>query len=170
IGLIKYAQDAPIWKELIRCMLDPQRKLPDRPNWESRNSSNTGANTLPTNSWGGIDYTRLDLTNFDLVPIWWADLWPEEYGDDVTRVEANEIARRSILTKYLERQLQADRILTISNFDFCTMRAYSDLAPISMTDDEKRSARARGLTREWDLDWDFDSDTPHFLRDKKGYE
>ena len=42
---IKYAQDSPIWKELIRCMLDPQRKLPDRPNWESRNSSNTGANS-----------------------------------------------------------------------------------------------------------------------------
>ncbi|EJK64400.1 hypothetical protein THAOC_14866 [Thalassiosira oceanica] len=47
------------------------------------------------------------------------------------------------------------------------MRAYSDLAPISMTDDERRSARARGLTREWELDWgDLDSDT-HFLRDKK---
>ena len=42
---IKYAQDSPIWKELIRCMLDPQRKLPDRPNWESGNSSNTGANS-----------------------------------------------------------------------------------------------------------------------------
>ena len=25
---IKYDQDAPIWMELIRCMLDPQRKLP----------------------------------------------------------------------------------------------------------------------------------------------
>jgi len=125
---------------------------------------------LPINPWGGIDFTRVDLANVELVPIWWADLWPEDYGDDVTRVEANEIARRSILTKYLERQLQADRILTISNFDFCTMRAYSDLAPISMTDDERRSARARGLTREWELDWgDLDSDT-HFLRDKKWYE
>ena len=35
---IKYAQDAPIWKELIQCLLDPQHKLPARPNWESRDS------------------------------------------------------------------------------------------------------------------------------------
>ena len=47
---IKYAQDAPIWKELIRCMLDPQRKLPARPNWESRDSSNTGANSQSNQS------------------------------------------------------------------------------------------------------------------------
>ncbi|EJK65511.1 hypothetical protein THAOC_13615 [Thalassiosira oceanica] len=25
---IKYAQDASVWKELIQCMLDPQRELP----------------------------------------------------------------------------------------------------------------------------------------------
>jgi len=42
---IKYAQDASIWKELIRCMLDPQRELPARPNWGSRDSSNRGANS-----------------------------------------------------------------------------------------------------------------------------
>ena len=47
---IKYAQDAPIWKDLIRCMLDPRRKIPDRPNWESRNSSNTGANSQSNQS------------------------------------------------------------------------------------------------------------------------
>ena len=49
---IKYAQDSPIWKELIQheCMLDPQRKLPARPNWESRDSSNTGANSQPNQS------------------------------------------------------------------------------------------------------------------------
>ncbi|EJK72454.1 hypothetical protein THAOC_06015 [Thalassiosira oceanica] len=41
---IKYAQDASVWKELIQCMLDPQRELPTRPkNWESRDSSNRGA-------------------------------------------------------------------------------------------------------------------------------
>ncbi|EJK64411.1 hypothetical protein THAOC_14854 [Thalassiosira oceanica] len=33
---IKYAQDASVWKELIQCMLDPQRELPARPNWGSR--------------------------------------------------------------------------------------------------------------------------------------
>ena len=43
---IKYAQDTPIWKELIQCMLDPQRKLPARPNWESRGSSNSQVQTV----------------------------------------------------------------------------------------------------------------------------
>jgi len=42
---IKYAQDASVWKELIQCMLDPQRELPARPNWGSRDSSNRGANS-----------------------------------------------------------------------------------------------------------------------------
>ncbi|EJK61190.1 hypothetical protein THAOC_18365 [Thalassiosira oceanica] len=88
---------------------------------------------LPTNSLGGIDFTRVDLANVELVPYLCADLKPWEYGDDDAPITASEDARRSLLTKYLERQLQADRILTISNFDFCAMRAYSDLAPISMT-------------------------------------
>ena len=49
---IKYAQDSPIWKELIQheCMLDPQRKLPARPNWESGDSSNASANSQSNQS------------------------------------------------------------------------------------------------------------------------
>ncbi|EJK48921.1 hypothetical protein THAOC_32244 [Thalassiosira oceanica] len=47
---IKYAQDASIWKELIPCMLDPQRDLPTRPNWGSRDSSNRCANSQPNSS------------------------------------------------------------------------------------------------------------------------
>ncbi|EJK53731.1 hypothetical protein THAOC_26768 [Thalassiosira oceanica] len=47
---IKYAQDASVWKELIQCMLDPQRELPARPNWGSRDSSNRGANSQSNSS------------------------------------------------------------------------------------------------------------------------
>ncbi|EJK64258.1 hypothetical protein THAOC_15025, partial [Thalassiosira oceanica] len=47
---IKYAQDASVWKELIQCMLDPQRELPTRPNWGSRDSSNRGANSQSNSS------------------------------------------------------------------------------------------------------------------------
>ncbi len=44
---MEYAQDASIWKELIRCMRDPQRELLARPNLGSRNSSNRGTNSQP---------------------------------------------------------------------------------------------------------------------------
>mmetsp|Transcript_26418 Transcript_26418/g.60359 ORF Transcript_26418/g.60359 Transcript_26418/m.60359 type:complete len:714 (+) Transcript_26418:147-2288(+) len=118
---------------------------------------------LPTTSRGGIDFTRLDLAHVELVPYLCADLWSWDYGDDDALITASEDARRSLLTKYLDRQLQADRILTISNYDFGAMQECSDLAPIYMTEDEDKSARARGLSRKWD--WDHDEEK-FFLRDK----
>ncbi|EJK52263.1 hypothetical protein THAOC_28486 [Thalassiosira oceanica] len=47
---IKFAQDASVWKELIQCMLDPQRELPARPNWGSRDSINRGVNSQSNSS------------------------------------------------------------------------------------------------------------------------
>ncbi|EJK56331.1 hypothetical protein THAOC_23810, partial [Thalassiosira oceanica] len=82
-------------------------------------------------------YTRLDLAHVELVPYLCADLWSWDYGDDDALVTASEDARRSLLTKYLDRRLQADHILTISNYDFGVMQECSDLTPILMTEDEE---------------------------------
>ncbi|EJK61029.1 hypothetical protein THAOC_18543 [Thalassiosira oceanica] len=81
--------------------------------------------------WGEIDLTCLDLAHVEqLVPYLCADLCSWEYGGGDALITASEDTRRSLLTKYLDRQLQADRILTVSNYDFGVMRADSDLAPI----------------------------------------
>ncbi|EJK60034.1 hypothetical protein THAOC_19684 [Thalassiosira oceanica] len=50
IGLSMLKMLQAIWKELIQCMLDPQRELPTRPNWGSRDSSNRGANSQSNSS------------------------------------------------------------------------------------------------------------------------
>ncbi|EJK66386.1 hypothetical protein THAOC_12700 [Thalassiosira oceanica] len=50
IGLSMLKQDASVWEELIQCMLDPQRELPARPNWGSRDSSNRGVNSQSNSS------------------------------------------------------------------------------------------------------------------------
>ncbi|EJK56283.1 hypothetical protein THAOC_23869 [Thalassiosira oceanica] len=116
---------------------------------------NTDIPALPTNPRGSIVFTRLDLGQVELVSFdnWRDFLWTFEYGkDDATNATANKNARRTLLTRYLDRQLQADRILTQSNWFYRRLRPGTDLAPFDATREEKQLARDRGLTRLWDWD------------------
>merc|ERR1712232_361033 len=108
----------------------------------------------------GFDFTRLELEQFHLVPVQeWTfgnGLW-EYYGllgdgNDAAH-EVNGVARRSLLTRFLKRQLKADRILTKLDYDFDTLRCIAELDYVRLSDDDKREARARGFTRIWNIDW-----------------
>ncbi|EJK46425.1 hypothetical protein THAOC_34907 [Thalassiosira oceanica] len=135
---------------------------------------------LPTNPWGGIDFTRVDLANVELVPSnkWFANLWPWNYGDDDALVTASDNARRPLLIKYLKRQLQADRVLSLNTCGFGLLwyRARTeycaDLGRIDMTPGDTQLARDRGFTRIWDEDYVVDNNghRRYFLRDKRRYE
>jgi len=135
---------------------------------------------LPINPWGGIDFTRVDLANVELVPSnkWFANLWPWDYGDDDALVTASDNARRPLLIKYLKRQLQADRVLSLNTCGFGLLwyRARTeycaDLGRIDMTPGDTQLARDRGFTRIWDEDYVVDNNghRRYFLRDKRRYE
>ena len=140
-----------------------------------------GTQVLPTNSWGGIDFTRVTLATVELVPSnrWFIDLWPWAYGYDDALATANDTARRPLIIKYLKRQLQADRVLSLNTCGFGLLwyRARTeycaDLGRIDMTLDEEKSARDQGFTRIWDEDYVVDDNgghTRYFVRDKKRYE
>jgi len=135
---------------------------------------------LPTNPWGGIDFTRVDLANVELVPSnkWFANLWPWDYGDDDALVTASDNARRPLIIKYLKRQLQADRVLSLNTCGFGLLwyRARTeycaDLGRIDMTPGDRKLARDRGFTRIWDEDYavDVNGHRRYFLRDKRRHE
>lgn len=110
---------------------------------------------LPTNPGGRIEFTRLDLCHVELVSFdnWREFLWTVDYGNDDTNATANRNARRNLLTRYLERQLQADRILTQSQLEYSRLQSGTDLEPFYATREEKQLARDQGLTRLWD--WDY---------------
>mmetsp|Transcript_26425 Transcript_26425/g.60385 ORF Transcript_26425/g.60385 Transcript_26425/m.60385 type:complete len:700 (+) Transcript_26425:147-2246(+) len=120
---------------------------------------------LPATSCGGIDFTRLDLDHAELVPFtkWIRGIRPSE--------QANADARRSLLTKYLDRQLQADRILTMSGTNYMLMHFHSDSDPTAswMRTDERRLARERGFTRIWGSDLKND-EYCYYLRDKNHFD
>jgi len=116
--------------------------------------------TIPTYPGGAIDFTRLELEQVHLVPVqeWkYGNLLSEYYGllgdgNDVAQ-ETNSIARRSLLTRFLKRQLKADRILTRLDYDFDKLRRTAELDTYArLSDDDRREARARGFTRNWAID------------------
>ncbi|EJK56787.1 hypothetical protein THAOC_23254 [Thalassiosira oceanica] len=129
---------------------------------------NTDIPALPTNPRGCIEFTRLDLGQVELVSFdnWRDFLWTFEYGkDDATNATANKNARRTLLTRYLERQLHADRILTQSQLEYSRLQSNTDLEPFYATREEKQLARDQGFTRLWV--WDRENDEkPYFVRDK----
>mmetsp|Transcript_13659 Transcript_13659/g.32201 ORF Transcript_13659/g.32201 Transcript_13659/m.32201 type:complete len:474 (-) Transcript_13659:240-1661(-) len=116
--------------------------------------------TLPTYPGGAIDFSRLELEQVPLVPIleWkflpclWKYYGLLGDGNDVAQ-ETNSIAQRSLMNRFLKRQLKADRILTKLDYDFDTLRCIADLDYVRLSDDDKREARARGFTRIWKIDW-----------------
>ncbi|EJK70260.1 hypothetical protein THAOC_08394, partial [Thalassiosira oceanica] len=120
--------------------------------------------TLPTYPKGAIDFTRLQLEQFHLVPVqeWTYGNFLWEYygllgdGKDAAAHEVNSVARRSLLTRFLKRQLKADRILTMLDYDFDTLSCVAELDYVrfpSLSTDDRREARARGFTRIWKIDW-----------------
>ena len=115
---------------------------------------------LPTYPKGAIDFTRLDFDHVELVPLeaWTGFLFPPVYGDDL---EAISNARRALLTRFLERQLTADRILTLSN------PSLAKLTPAYLAFRDWLTARERGFTRIWKYDFE---NRCYFLRDKTRYE
>ncbi|EJK64151.1 hypothetical protein THAOC_15139, partial [Thalassiosira oceanica] len=100
------------------------------------------------------------LGNFHLVPIQDLNFLPFLWkyygllgdGNDVAQ-ETNSIALRSLLNRFLKRQLKADRILTMLDYDFDTLRCVADLDHVRLSIDDRREARARGFTRIWKIDW-----------------
>mmetsp|Transcript_26411 Transcript_26411/g.60338 ORF Transcript_26411/g.60338 Transcript_26411/m.60338 type:complete len:684 (+) Transcript_26411:147-2198(+) len=110
---------------------------------------------LPTTSRGVVDFTRLGLDHVELVSYEdWTTLIRRS-GDD-----ANKVARCSLLVEYFERQLKADRILTLSgNGYFTDLAIYNDEPATIMditqvrTSSENMLARARGFTRIWKREW-----------------
>ena len=120
---------------------------------------------LPTYPKGAIDFTRLDFDHVELVPLeaWTGFLFPPVYGDDL---EAISNARRALLTRFLERQLTADRILTLSNPSLAQLNIrIRGTAPLAWR--EWLTARERGFTRTWKYDFE---NRCYFLRDRTRYE
>ncbi|EJK73855.1 hypothetical protein THAOC_04501, partial [Thalassiosira oceanica] len=125
---------------------------------------------------GGDFYTRLTLDEVELVhrKDWTIPILPWAYGNE-TVAKAEEDARRSLLARYLERQLQADRVLTLTNMEYKLLYLLcADLtlsAPFHATREERQLARDQGLTRAWDWELDEDFDKEHyFVRDKLSWE
>ncbi|EJK69990.1 hypothetical protein THAOC_08692 [Thalassiosira oceanica] len=123
---------------------------------------------LPTTSWGGVDFTRLDLGHAELVSYedWTSrvsfDFVAETYDDDDAAQTAIEDARYSLLATYLERQMNADRVATLSNCDVfmltikSTRGADGMRAATGLNKEEKAVARARGFTRCCERELDSD--------------
>ncbi|EJK69335.1 hypothetical protein THAOC_09417 [Thalassiosira oceanica] len=113
--------------------------------------------TIPTYPGGAIDFSRLELEQVHLVPIQDLNYLPFLWkyygllgdGNDVAQ-ETNRIALRSLLTRFLKRQLKADRILTMLDYDFDTLRRTAELDWVYLSSEE---ARARGFTHIWQIDW-----------------
>jgi hypothetical protein len=115
---------------------------------------------LPTYPKGAIDFTRLDFDHVELVPLkaWTGFVSTSAYGDDV---EAISNARRALLTRFLERQLTADRILTLDN------PSLAKLTPAYLAWRDWLTARERGFTRIWRYDFE---NRCYFLSDRTRYE
>ncbi|EJK61819.1 hypothetical protein THAOC_17622 [Thalassiosira oceanica] len=129
--------------------------------------------TLPSYPGGAIDFIRLDLDHVELVP---HEAWMQFYfysqhyeGGVEGRLahDANMASRHAKLTRFLERQLRADRILALSECDFWLLCDDVGLEPGCLCYDKTQDARARGLTRTWERDWENDC---YFLRDKEQEE
>ncbi|EJK75964.1 hypothetical protein THAOC_02299 [Thalassiosira oceanica] len=86
--------------------------------------------TLPTYPGGAIDFSRLELEQVSS---------PPSFG--------NTTDSWVTATRFLKRQLKADRILTKLDFDFNRLRRAAELDCVRISDDDKREARARGFTR-----------------------
>ena len=132
--------------------------------------------TLPTTDEGGLLFTRLDLAHVELVPVSaWTDLMcPWTYDDDPDTCEANKMARRSLLIRYWERQLQADRILSKSNPSFKYMLllcgATDHFVAFPMSVQERQLARDQGFTRIWVAENEWDRGLRYYVRDKDRFE
>ena len=102
----------------------------------------------------------------DLDPAWTGFLFPPVYGDDL---EAISNARRALLTRFLERQLTADRILTLSNPSLVELNFHivGMGGSALLNYEEKATAQERGFTRIWK--YDFENHC-YFLRDRTRYE
>ncbi|EJK69607.1 hypothetical protein THAOC_09117, partial [Thalassiosira oceanica] len=99
----------------------------------------------------------------DLVPR--SDLTGITYSskyDNATVAKAEDEARLALMVRYFERQLKADRILTLYdgyNSSLAILSAVAsyphispapmDCAQFTLSRDEKDMARARGFTRLW---------------------
>ena len=95
---------------------------------------------------------------------------PDLYALQVAKAsaKASTAARNSLCTMFLNRQLKADRILTLSNHSLETLNfhiRWDYLACLSSR--ERREARARGFTRIWKRDRGTRN---YFLRDKERNE
>ncbi|EJK54603.1 hypothetical protein THAOC_25751 [Thalassiosira oceanica] len=127
--------------------------------------------TLPTYPGGAIDFIRLDLDHVELVKDWMPVYFHEQYyegdGDARGADEANMASRHTKLARFLERQLRADRILALSECDFGVLCDDVGLEPGYLRYVESQDARARGFTRIWEHDYEYDC---YFLRDKKQWE
>ena len=120
---------------------------------------------LPTYPKGAIDFTRLNFDHVELVPLeaWTGFVSTSAYGDDV---EAISNARRALLTRFLERQLTADRILTLDNPTLAKLNdRIGGTAFLAWRD--WLTARERGFTRIWKYDFE---NRCYFLRDRTRYE
>ena len=121
---------------------------------------------LPTYPKGAIDFTRLDFDHVELVPLkaWTGFLFPPVYGDDL---EAISNARRALLTRFLERQLTADRILTLYNPSLAKLNIRIRAGGSTLlTWGETKTARERGFTHIWKYDFE---NRCYFLRDRTLY-
>jgi len=135
---------------------------------------------IPTTPQGRVIFTRLTLDQVDLVPDGnLKGIMHSSTYDNTTVAKAEDEARRSLIVRYFERQLKADRILTLYdsyNHNLLILRseALMDCAQFTLSSDEKDMARARGFTRLWDWDYDEDADKQHyrryFVRDKFSWE
>mmetsp|Transcript_36540 Transcript_36540/g.82203 ORF Transcript_36540/g.82203 Transcript_36540/m.82203 type:complete len:168 (-) Transcript_36540:74-577(-) len=129
--------------------------------------------TLPSYPGGAIDFIRLDLDHVELVP---HEAWMQFYfysqhyeGGVEGRLahDANMASRHAKLTRFLERQLRADRILALSECDFRLLCDDVGLEPEYLCYDETQDARARGFTHIWERDWE---NSCYLLRDKEQWE
>jgi len=142
---------------------------------------------LPTTSWGGVDFTRLGLDHVELVSYedWTAYVsivFDDETFADVYAAQTEiEDARYGLLATYLERQMNADRVATLSNCDVFWLTIKSTRGADGMvaafaqrlTKDAREVARARGFTRCCVREYDSDGIRPtgrFIFRDKRGYE
>ncbi|EJK72757.1 hypothetical protein THAOC_05677, partial [Thalassiosira oceanica] len=98
------------------------------------------------------------------MPFYFHEQYYEGDGDARGADEANMASRHAKLLRFLERQLRADRILALTECDFWFLCDDVGLEPEYLCYDETQDARARGLTRIWERDWENNC---YFLRDKE---
>ena len=93
---------------------------------------------LPKTPAGGIDFTRLSLEHFELVPS--IHIWESDYGNTW---DANRDALTSLLKQFVTRQFNGDRILAFSNYTFriclAILREHDKqfVLPVSLTSTER---------------------------------